>query len=147
IRACSHVIVGSSCPVILGNRGTTGETDCMDRDCLPLPTLTSRRITPPHDARVLNGATWNWALVLLTGVFVARVLYLRWWSPWELVGDEAYYWEQARHLDLCYDEKGPALAWLIAACCHFFGNTEWAVRLPVALCSLVAGWGVGRLAM
>ena len=91
--------------------------------------------------------TWKSALVLLCAVFAIRVAYLAWWSPYELVGDEAYYWVQSRHLDWCYNEKGPALPWMIAACCRLLGNSEWAVRLPVAISSLLAGWGIGRLAM
>lgn len=86
-------------------------------------------------------------MALLVGVFLLRLVYLVWLSPLELVGDEAYYWEQSRHLDWCYNEKGPALPWMIAACCRTFGDTEWAVRLPVALSSMLAAWAVGRLAM
>ena len=92
-------------------------------------------------------ATWRVALALLVGVFVLRLVYLAWLSPLELAGDEAYYWEQARHLDLSYNEKGPALAWMIAGCLRVFGNTEFAVRLPVALASLLGGWAIGRVAM
>src|SRR5881394_3639801 len=98
-------------------------------------------------AAELAWATWPAALALLAGVLLVRLAYAVWLSPVELAGDEAYYWEQARHLDWCYSEKGPALAWLIAACCRAFGDTEWAVRLPVAVASLIAGWGIGRLAM
>jgi hypothetical protein len=120
----------------------------VNRDCLSVSSsiaqLTAR---PARDAGALDWATWNAAIVVLVAVFILRVSYLCWWSPWQLVGDEAYYWEQARHLDLCYNEKGPALAWLIAVCCRVLGDSEWTVRLPVALSSLLAGWAVGRLAM
>jgi apolipoprotein N-acyltransferase len=80
-------------------------------------------------------------------VLLARFAYLAWFCPYELVGDESYYWEQARHLDWCYNEKGPALAWMIAGCCRVLGDTELAVRLPVLLSFVIAAWGVGRLAM
>jgi len=92
-------------------------------------------------------ATWPAALLLIAGVFVVRMIYLVWLTPYELAGDEAYYWECARHLSLCYSEKGPGLAWLIAASCRLFGDTEWAVRLPVALSSAASAWVVGRLAI
>lgn len=98
-------------------------------------------------AGTLAWATWKAALVLLIAVFAARMLYLIALTPYELVGDEAYYWEQARHLDWCYTEKGPALAWMIAACCRVLGDREWVVRLPVALSAPLAGWGIGRLAL
>src|SRR4051812_30068296 len=95
----------------------------------------------------LSWASWRLALLLIVASLVARLVYLIWFCPYQLLGDESYYWEQARHFDLCYNEKGPVLAWMIAACCRAFGDTEWAVRLPVTLASAVAAWGVGRLAM
>lgn len=98
-------------------------------------------------ATVSLASPWSIATALVIFVLIARVLYLIWLSPYQLVGDEAYYWEQARHLDLSYDEKGPLLAWMIAGCCRLFGDSEWAVRLPVAIFSAIGAWGVGRLAM
>src|SRR5205823_1359269 len=50
-------------------------------------------------------------------------------------------------LDWCYNEKGPLLAWMIAACCRVFGDTEWAVRLPMVIAFVAAAWGVRRLAL
>jgi 4-amino-4-deoxy-L-arabinose transferase-like glycosyltransferase len=90
---------------------------------------------------------WSFATALILVVLIARIVYLVWLSPYQLVGDESYYWEQARHLDLSYDEKGPLLAWMIAGCCKLFGDTEWAVRLPVAIFSAISAWAVGLLAM
>jgi hypothetical protein len=87
------------------------------------------------------------ATLLILAVFLFRVGYLIWWCPLELAGDEAYYWEQSRHLELCYNEKGPALPWLIAGCCRVFGDHEWSVRLTMAVSSALAAWVVGRLAM
>src|SRR2546430_5269541 len=95
----------------------------------------------------LGWANWRNALLLIFATFIIRLIYLIWFCPYQLLGDEAYYWEQARHFDLCYNEKGTVLAWMIAACCHAFGDTEWAVRLPVAIFSAIAAWGVGRLAI
>ena len=74
-----------------------------------------------------------------------RLIYNFWLTPWDLLGDEAYYWLQARHLDINYAEKGPLLAWMIAVCCKAFGDVEWAVRLPAVLSAAAAAWGVGRL--
>src|SRR4051812_15189837 len=102
--------------------------------------------SPRPAATELARPTWAAALALLALVLLARLAYMVWLSPVELAGDEAYYWEQARHLDWCYNEKGPALAWMIAACCRLFGDTEWAVRLPAALSMAVAAGGGGRVA-
>jgi 4-amino-4-deoxy-L-arabinose transferase-like glycosyltransferase len=84
---------------------------------------------------------------LVAAVFVVRVVYLFWLSPWQLLGDEAYYWEWSRHLDLCYYEKGPGLAYLIAASTRLLGVSEGAVRLPMALLSAACAWGLGRLTL
>jgi 4-amino-4-deoxy-L-arabinose transferase-like glycosyltransferase len=70
-------------------------------------------------------------------VAVLRVLYLAFLCPLELVGDEAQYWDWARHLDWCYYSKGPGVAWSIAASTFFFGHHEWAVRLPAVLAALL----------
>ncbi len=97
-------------------------------------------------ARPLSWATWPATFLLVAAVLVVRLIYLIWLSPYELAGDEAYYWECSRNLSLCYYEKGPALPWLIAACCHIFGSTEWAIRLPVALASAASALAVAHLA-
>jgi hypothetical protein len=106
------------------------------------PTHKQHAITP-----IAVSDHWINATGLIVAVLCLRLVYLAWLSPYQLVGDESYYWEQARHLDLSYDEKGPLLAWMIAACCHLFGDNEFAVRLPVAISSAVAAYLVGKLAM
>ncbi len=88
---------------------------------------------------------WRAAVAIIAAVTIARLIYMIWLSPYELAGDEAYYWEQARHFDLCYDEKGPALAWMIAAFMKLFGDSEWVIRLPVIISFTAAAWGIGRL--
>ena len=95
----------------------------------------------------MPGRRGGGALGLIFASLAARMVYLICCSPYQLLGDEAYYWEQARHFDLCYNEKGPVLAWMIRACCAVFGDREWVVRLPVAVASAVAAWGIGKLAM
>src|SRR5436190_2197679 len=118
----------------------------MQRPIRP-PTAPATAGSTSRVAPALPRATWNAALLLLAAVFAARLAHLVWLSPYELAGDEGYYWEQARHLDWCYNEKGPALPWMVAACCRAFGDTEWALRLPVLLSFVVAAWGAGRLAL
>ena len=98
-------------------------------------------------ARSLTVDPWMLTLALIAVCTLLRLAYLIWLTPYELVGDEAYYWVQSQHLDWSYREKGPLLAWMIALCCRTFGNTEWAVRLPVVLSAALAAWGVGRLTL
>ena len=76
---------------------------------------------------------------------IVRLLYLVWLSPWDLLGDEAYYWIQGQHLALSYAEKGPLLAWGLWLSHALFGWHEWVVRFPVLLGSGVALWAVGRV--
>src|SRR5689334_11937365 len=105
--------------------------------------------TASASARLRESAAdpWLLALSLIAACALLRLIYLIWLTPYELVGDEAYYWVQAKHLDWSYREKGPLLAWAIALCCWLFGNVEWAVRLPVVLSALLAAWIVGRLTL
>jgi hypothetical protein len=98
-------------------------------------------------AGLLVRRSWALAVGLILVTLVVRLTYLIWFSPYQLAGDEAYYWDCARHLSLCYYEKGPGLAWVIAAFCHILGDHEWVVRLPVALSCAAAAYVVGRLAM
>ena len=76
-------------------------------------------------------------------MFLIELVYLIWLCPYELAGDEGHYRVQARHLDLSLQRRA-ALPWLIAGCCRLFGDTEWAVRLPVLLSFIAAAWAVGN---
>ena len=62
-------------------------------------------------------------------------------GPLDLSPDEATYWAWSRRLDLSYYEKGPVIAWLIAASTWTMGDSVFAVRFlaPVflALISLI----------
>ncbi|MEI7879244.1 MAG: glycosyltransferase family 39 protein [bacterium] len=91
----------------------------------------------------------GWAGILLAAlaILAIRIAYLIWVCPYDLVPDEAQYWDWSRRLDWSYYSKGPVVAWLIAASVHFFGITEWAVRLPAALASFAASLILSRFAM
>jgi len=58
----------------------------------------------------------------------------------ELVADEAYYWEWSKHLDACYRDKGPAVAWTIALGTLIGGNTEFGIRWLGVLLAAGTGW-------
>ncbi len=83
---------------------------------------------------------WRLAIGLICAVMVGRLIYQYWLSPWELVGDEAYYWVQGQHADWCYNEKGALFPLLIRLSCVIFGNTQFAVRLPVLLGSTIGAF-------
>jgi hypothetical protein len=89
---------------------------------------------------------WRAVWALAVGLFLVRVAYHLWLSPFELAGDEAHYWDWSRHLALSYYSKGPGVAWAIWASTSIFGHAEWAIRLPAAIASLVATLAIARLA-
>ncbi len=71
------------------------------------------------------------ALLLLLSL---NVVYL-WFSPFDLSGDEAHYWEWSRRPALGYYSKGPMVAYVIYASTHILGHSTFAVRLPAVLFS------------
>ncbi len=88
-----------------------------------------------------------WSIVALAvALGVARVAYLGMFCPYTLVEDEAHYWEWARRLDWSYYSKGPGIALAIRAFTSLMGDTEFAVRLPAAVASIVSALFVGLLA-
>jgi len=97
---------------------------------------------PGARARAYRRAAW--ALVL--GLLAFRVVYLVWLCPWDLVADEAYYWNWARWPALSYFSKGPGVAWTIVLSTRLLGVSEWSIRLPAALASAVGALAIGRLA-
>lgn len=95
--------------------------------------------------RWLGRIGWRETILLALGLLVLRIIYLVWLSPWELLPDEAHYWEWSRRLSLSYYSKGPGAAWMIAASIALFGVSEWAVRLPAAISSAVGALALARL--
>ncbi len=99
-------------------------------------------------AAVPGGQARPWLTLgaLVLGVLALRLAYLRWVCPFDVVEDEAQYWDWSRHLDWSYYTKGPGIAWLIAGSGRVWGATEFAVRVPAAMAGAVAMLAVGRLA-
>ena len=84
-------------------------------------------------------ANWKNTVMLVLSVFLLRLLYLLAINPWELAGDEAQYWDWARHPNWSYFTKGPGIAWTIFASVKLLGSYVWAVKLPatIALCIIM----------
>jgi Dolichyl-phosphate-mannose-protein mannosyltransferase len=83
-----------------------------------------------------------WLVLALTAL---RLIYLLFFCPYELVEDEAHYWEWSRRLDLSYYTKGPGVAWAIAASTWIFGVSEFAVRLPSVLSAAISTLAIGAI--
>ncbi|MEA2785184.1 MAG: hypothetical protein QOF71_1288 [Candidatus Eremiobacteraeota bacterium] len=74
-----------------------------------------------------------------TWVIVASVTLLRGFAAWKvpLTGDEAYYWEWAKHLALGYADHPPMVAYLIFPFDWVTANPFW-IRIGFLLCGVVA---------
>ena len=82
--------------------------------------------------RLGGGAGWPMGAV---GIMVAAAaLRLVYSGRVELLPEETYYWNYARHLDIGYLDHPPMVAWLIRAGTSVFGSGEFGVRIG-ALCS------------
>ncbi|MBL0927257.1 MAG: glycosyltransferase family 39 protein [Phycisphaerales bacterium] len=89
---------------------------------------------------------WGWTVALVLGLAVIKLAYLWLLSPYELVGDEAQYWDWSRRPDLSYYSKGPGIAWLIGAARLVLGDSEAAVRTPAVLAHAATALVLGGLA-
>ena len=58
----------------------------------------------------------------------------------ELLMEEAYYWNYAKHPSLGYLDHPPMVAWLIGLGTFIFGNTEFGVRIPALMCWAATAW-------
>jgi dolichol-phosphate mannosyltransferase len=93
--------------------------------------------------RLGSGAGWEIGAIGL--VVVAAALRLAYCGRVELLPEETYYWNYARHLDIGYLDHPPMVAWLIDASTHAFGSDEFGVRIG-ALCSgVIATFFIYRL--
>ncbi len=76
----------------------------------------------PYDA-------WHRRTMIALGIiFLARLLFLR-FSPLDLSGDEMYYWDWGRRLDVGYYSKPPLIAWLMRLAGELTGHTTFGIRL------------------
>lgn len=109
-----------------------------------MTTFQPMTVSPPPLMRWTHG--WSGIVIATLTLLTIRIAYLIWGCPYDLVADEAQYWDWSRRLDWSYYSKGPAVAWLIAPSVHFFGISEWAVRLPAAIASCLATLLLSRFA-
>ena len=84
------------------------------------------------------GASSDWRRGAIGVVALAVVLRLIYAGRVELMPEEAYYWNYARHLDIGYLDHPPMVGWLIAAGTAVLGDGEFAVRMGALCCGAVA---------
>jgi len=90
-------------------------------------------VFPSVNPRVPQDIRWRVAAIgVVAYVLVLRLLFL---GLADLLPEEAYYWNYARHLDIGYLDHPPMVAWLIWAGTSVFGDNELGVRIGAYL-----GW-------
>ena len=87
------------------------------------------------DARATFVALWC-ALLLLKAVVAARL---------PLFVDEAFYWQESRHLAWAYSDLPGLTAWLIRIGTSVFGEGTLALRMPFLLLASLVPWLVVRI--
>lgn len=88
----------------------------------------------------------GWRPVALLIVFYTVLLRLLYLGSYELIQEEAYYWNYSRHLAMGYLDHPPMVALLIWLGTHLFGHSEVGVRIGAFLCWFITAWFSSRLA-
>lgn len=92
-----------------------------------------------------GSAETRWDRFCLAAVIYAVLLRLLYLGVPELLFEEAYYWNYARHPDIGYLDHPLMVAWIIRLFVALMGNIEFAVRAGAFLCWLVTAWISYRL--
>ncbi len=92
-----------------------------------------------------GSAETRWDRFCLAIVIYAVLLRLLYLGVPELLFEEAYYWNYAKHLDIGYLDHPLMVAWIIRLFIALMGNIEFAVRAGAFLCWLVTAWFSYRL--
>ncbi len=90
----------------------------------------------PIDARAAFIALWLLLLAVKSVLAVHLPLFV----------DEAFYWQESRHLAWAYSDLPGLTAWLIRLGNVLFGASEFALRLPFLLIAAALPWLVVRIA-
>jgi dolichyl-phosphate-mannose--protein O-mannosyl transferase len=119
--------------------------------CLLARSSRKERVADSADIRSAKRTTsWTSVAIALCALFVLFRLFALLVTPLELGPDEAQYWRWSQTPAWGYFSKPPLIAWAIGATTHFFGDSEWAVRLfaPIAhaFCALFLARAAQRLA-
>ncbi len=76
----------------------------------------------------------NWRLTALLVIIYTILLRLLYLGSFELIQEEAYYWNYSQHMAMGYLDHPPMVALLIWFGTHLFGNSEMGVRFGAFLC-------------
>ncbi len=90
--------------------------------------------SPSSDNTTARLPLWNRLSALF--LFVVTIIRLVQLSSFDLVPDEAYYWDWSRHLSLGYYDNGPMIAYIVHLTTLLFGTNEFGVRFGACALSL-----------
>jgi dolichol-phosphate mannosyltransferase len=121
-----------------------------------LPPYAALALTVPASGMFIRAGYRSWstggsvldqwralAFGILCYAFLLRLVYA---AQVELLPEETYYWNYARHLDIGYLDHPPFVAWLIRLGTAVCGDTEFGVRSGALVCGIVTAAFVFRLA-
>ena len=89
----------------------------------------------------------DWPLLTISIVSYILIIKLIFMAYVNLIPEEAYYWNYARHLDIGYLDHPPMVAWLIWLSTFLLDKSEFSVRLPAYLCWFIAMLFMVRLTL
>lgn len=93
------------------------------------------KITSVNPTQSLSHVTHIPVCMFIIGLsFLIRFLCL---SHYNLLVEEAYYWNYAQHLDFGYLDHPPMVAFLIKISTTLFGTNEFALHLPALICWMI----------
>jgi dolichol-phosphate mannosyltransferase len=97
-----------------------------------------------EEARINAELKWRYiGLAVVSVLLLCRLVFAG--LP-ELLEEEAYYWNYARHMDIGFLDHPPMVAALIWIGTAIFGNSEFGVRAMAFVTWLVGAWFVNRYA-
>lgn len=82
---------------------------------------------------------WSKSLTIAIIVYAISLRVIYSWT-FELLHEEAYYWNYAQHLDIGYLDHPPMVGWLIWIFTTLLGNTEFTVRFGALVCWIVTAY-------
>jgi dolichol-phosphate mannosyltransferase len=102
-------------------------------------------VLPAAESKENSAIRWP----TITAGIVAYLLILKliFINSVNLIPEEAYYWNYARHLDWGYLDHPPMVAWLIWLSTSVLGKSELSVRLPAYICWIVTAVFMFRLTL
>jgi dolichol-phosphate mannosyltransferase len=97
------------------------------------------------NTRTRNVSITSWQSIAIVMVGYTLLFKLVFMGLINIIPEEAYYWNYAQHLDLSYLDHPPMVAWLIWLSTTILGHSEFAIRLPAFIASIIAAVFMFRL--